>query len=126
MAVCKLPVWEKPLHAKYRFEKKRCAEIAGKDEKSTFQHVRRNSVMGRLAVCKDFQGRGLGSILPARALSKAYENAAVVGSSMVVVDAIDERAARFYQAHGFIQVPESMRLVLPMRTMAGLIPGGTG
>jgi hypothetical protein len=45
---------------------------------------------------------------------------------MVVVDAIDERAARFYQAHGFIQVPESMRLVLPMRTMAGLIPGGTG
>jgi GNAT superfamily N-acetyltransferase len=82
--------------------------------------------MGRLAVCKDFQGRGLGSILPARALSKAYENAAVVGSSMVVVDAIDERAARFYQAHGFIQVPESMRLVLPMRTMAGLIPGGTG
>jgi hypothetical protein len=41
---------------------------------------------------------------------------------MVVVDAIDEKAARFYQAHGFIPLPESMRLILPMRTIAGLMP----
>ena len=40
---------------------------------------------------------------------------------MVVVDAIDERAANFYKAHGFIQLPESMRLILPMRTIAALI-----
>jgi hypothetical protein len=32
---------------------------------------------------------------------------------MVVVDAIDDRAARFYRAHGFIPLPESMRLILP-------------
>jgi hypothetical protein len=38
------------------------------------------------------------------------------------VDAIDEKAARFYQAHGFIPLPESMRLILPMRTIAGLMP----
>jgi hypothetical protein len=63
----------------------------------------------------------LGSVLLAKALAKAYENAGVVGSSMVVVDAIDERAARFYRAHGFIQLPEAMRLVLPMRTIAGLM-----
>jgi GNAT superfamily N-acetyltransferase len=73
-------------------------------------------------VSTQFQGRGIGSILLARALAKAYENAAVVGSSMVVVDAIDEKAARFYQAHGFIPLPESMRLILPMRTIAGLMP----
>jgi GNAT superfamily N-acetyltransferase len=80
------------------------------------------TLLGRLAVSTQFQGRGIGSILLARALAKAYENAAVVGSSMVVVDAIDEKAAGFYQAHGFIPLPESMRLILPMRTIAGLMP----
>lgn len=57
----------------------------------------------------------------AKALQKAYENADVVGSSMVVVDAIDDRAVRFYQAHGFIKLPESMRLVLPMSTIRQLL-----
>ena len=60
------------------------------------------SLIGRLAVAKERQGQGLGSMLLASALRKAYDNADVVGSSMVVVDAIDERAVRFYQAHGFV------------------------
>lgn len=79
------------------------------------------TLIGRLAVASELQGRGLGAILLAQALRKAFENAVVVGSSMVVVDAIDERAAGFYRAHGFIQLPESMRLVLPMRTIAALL-----
>ncbi|HEY0308126.1 MAG TPA: GNAT family N-acetyltransferase [Acidobacteriaceae bacterium] len=80
------------------------------------------TLIGRLAISQDFQGTGLGSVLLAKALHKAYENASVVGSSMVVVDAIDDRAVRFYQAHGFIKLPESMRLILPMRTIAELNP----
>ena len=79
------------------------------------------TLLGRLAVATEFQGRGLGSVLLAKALEKAFENAAQVGSSMVVVDAIDERAAKFYAAHGFLQLPDSMRLVLPMRTIAAFI-----
>ena len=79
------------------------------------------TLLGRLAVSTEFQGRGLGSVLLAKALEKAFDNAAQVGSSMVVVDAIDERAARFYAAHGFLQLPDSMRLVLPMRTIATLM-----
>lgn len=79
------------------------------------------TLLGRLAVSTEFQGRGLGAILLAKALAKSYESAAQVGSSMVVVDAIDERAAKFYAAHGFIRLPESMRLVLPLRTIAALI-----
>lgn len=78
------------------------------------------TLIGRLAIGKHFQGQRLGSMLLAHALRKAYENASVVGSSMVVVDAIDDRAVRFYQAHGFIKLPESMRLILPMRTIAEL------
>lgn len=81
------------------------------------------TLLGRLAVHKTLQGCGLGAILLAEALRKAYENADVVGSSMVVVDAIDDAAVRFYAAHGFLALPESMRLVLPMRTIAGLITG---
>jgi GNAT superfamily N-acetyltransferase len=79
------------------------------------------TLLGRLAVDAEFQGRGVGGILLAKALEKAYESADQVGSSMVVVDAIDERAGKFYAAHGFLQLPESMRLVLPMRTIAPLI-----
>ena len=45
----------------------------------------------------------------------------VVGSSMIVVDGTDERAVRFYTAHGFVRLPDSLRLVLPMRTLARLV-----
>ena len=79
------------------------------------------TLIGRLAVAKERQGRGLGAMLLARALRKAYENADVVGSSMVVVDAIDARAVRFYEAQGFTRLPDSMRLVIPMRTIGTAI-----
>jgi GNAT superfamily N-acetyltransferase len=78
------------------------------------------TLLGRLAVRKELQGCGLGGILLSLALRKACENASVVGSSMMVVDAIDEREAQFYAAHGFIRLPESMRLILPMSTIAVL------
>src|SRR5579863_8644727 len=78
------------------------------------------TLIGRLALSLDFQGKGLGSFLLAEALRKACANAAVVGSSMVVVDAIDENAARFYVAHGFVRLPDSMRLMLPMRTIGAM------
>ena len=83
------------------------------------------TLIGRLAVASAHQGHGLGAVLLVRALRKAYESAEVVGSSMVVVEALDARAARFYAAHGFIQLPDSMRLILPMRTIASLFARGT-
>jgi hypothetical protein len=43
---------------------------------------------------------------------------------MVVVDALDENAAKFYIAHGFVRLPESSRLVLPMRTISTLVAAG--
>jgi GNAT superfamily N-acetyltransferase len=73
------------------------------------------TLIGRLAVTKDRQGLRLGAVLLADALRRALASASTVGSSMVVVDAIDEAAARFYAAHGFIRLPDSPRLVLPMR-----------
>lgn len=79
------------------------------------------TLIGRLAVAKQSQGRGLGSILLAQALQKAYESASTVGSSMVVVDAISEAACEFYAAHGFVRLPQSMRPVLPLSSIRTLV-----
>ena len=81
------------------------------------------TLIGRLAVASVQQGRGLGALLLADAVRRAYASAGSVGSTMLVVDAIDDSAAAFYAAHGFVRLPESRRLVLPMRTIAALIDG---
>ncbi len=77
------------------------------------------TLIGRLAVATEHQGQRLGAFLLADALQRAFESAGTVGSSMVVVDAIDESAAGFYAAHGFVRLPDSLRLVLPMRLAGG-------
>ena len=73
----------------------------------------------RLAVAKGHQGQRLGAVLLADALQRAFDSASTVGSSMVVADALDEAAAGFYAAHGFVRLPDSLRLVLPMRMAGG-------
>ena len=77
------------------------------------------TLIGRLAVAKDRQGQRLGAVLLADALQRAFDSASTVGSSMVVVDALDEAAAGFYATHGFVRLPDSLRLVLPMRMASG-------
>ena len=72
-------------------------------------------LIGRLAVDERYEGKGLGRILLVDALERAARlDVAVWG---VVVDAIDEAAARFYQKFGFIGVAsDPNRLVLPLQT----------
>lgn len=82
------------------------------------------TLVGRLAVAAEMQGQRLGALLLADALRRAYDSAGSIGASMIVVDAWDERAAAFYAAHGFIRLPESPRLLLPMRTVAAMIQAG--
>ena len=77
------------------------------------------TLIGRLAISKDRQGQRLGAVLLADALQRALESAGTVGSSMIVVDALDESAAGFYVAHGFVRLPDSLRLVLPMSLAGG-------
>jgi GNAT superfamily N-acetyltransferase len=79
------------------------------------------TLIGRFAVAQGYQGRGVGAALLGQALRKAYENTSIVGSSMVIVDALDERAVRFYEAHGFVRLVDAMRLILPMQVIAGLL-----
>lgn len=79
------------------------------------------TLIGRLAIAATRQGEGLGALLLADALSRAYASASVVGSPMVVVDAVSEQTAAFYEANGFTRLPDSLRLVLPMATIAKLL-----
>lgn len=61
--------------------------------------------MGRLAIDKDFAGRGLGSALLADAIYRAMNS--TLGCYALFVDAKSNHAARFYQHHGFQALPES-------------------
>lgn len=78
------------------------------------------TLIGRLAVARERHGQGLGALLLVDALKRAYASAETVGASMVVVDAIDEAAVAFYELHGFLRLFESLRLILPMRTIAAM------
>lgn len=79
------------------------------------------TLIGRLAVSRTRQGDGLGSLLLADAVRRTYASAETIGSSMLVVDALNERAAAFYQSFGFQPLPDSLRLVLPMRSIHELL-----
>lgn len=79
------------------------------------------TLVGRLAVARHRQGEGLGAIILADAVRRAHASAATVGSSMLMVDALDERAAAFYAANGFLPLPDSARMILPMLTIRRML-----
>ncbi|MER8611732.1 hypothetical protein NKH69_22585 [Mesorhizobium sp. M0976] len=65
--------------------------------------------------------RQMDAMLLADAVRRAYASAATVGSSMLVVDTISERAAAFYEGNGFVRLPDSLRLVLPIHAIQQLV-----
>jgi GNAT superfamily N-acetyltransferase len=88
--------------------------------------VRRNapdiipvSLIGRLAVARDFAGRGLGANLLADALHRIASASQSIGIGAVLVHAKDERAKRFYLACAeFIEYPADSRILfLPIETV---------
>jgi ribosomal protein S18 acetylase RimI-like enzyme len=63
-------------------------------------------LLARLAVDKSQQRRGVGAMLLAEALRKAVAAGEVVAARLIVVDAVDDDAAAFYQRYGFVRAPE--------------------
>ncbi len=73
-------------------------------------------LLARLAVDRNHHGAGLGGLLLAEALRKAVVAGEAAAARLVVVDAVDENAVRFYSRHGLIAVPEHpMRLYRRMK-----------
>jgi len=70
--------------------------------------------LGRLAVDKPNQGKGLGELLLVDALTRARRIFTEAGGIGLFIDAIDERAADYYRRFGFQPSPDNpLLLFLP-------------
>jgi len=71
--------------------------------------------MGRLAVSASEQGKGHGDYLLAHAVARCLGLRDQLGVRVLLVDALHERAARFYRAYGFrVANSSSLTLYLPL------------
>ncbi|WP_445732679.1 GNAT family N-acetyltransferase [Mariniflexile sp.] len=78
------------------------------------------TLLGPLAVNNRFQKQGVGKLLLVDALKRSYKISKSIASFAVVVDPIDEDAERFYAKYGFIKLPDSGKMFLPMNTIKTL------
>lgn len=78
-------------------------------------------LLARLALEQSLQGHGLGGALLAEALERVLAATETVAARFVVVDAIDEHAASFYEHHGVRPVPRTLRLVQKVSDIAAAI-----
>ena len=77
-------------------------------------------LLGRLALDRSLHGQGLGERLLVHALERIVRAADEGGGRLVVVDAIDDAAAGFYEHFGFQPIPATMRLFLKVSTMRNI------
>jgi len=84
--------------------------------------------LGRLAVDRNIQGRGLGGALLLRAADRCIRVAQDVGGVALLIDAKNDRAARWYKSYGALGLVDSpLSLVLPLAVAAdALRRGGCG
>lgn len=78
-------------------------------------------LLGRLAVDRSVQGRGLGSWLLVDVLRRAQYLAEHIGIRAIEVDALDDAARTFYLKFGFIPLLDApCHLFLPMQAIRKL------
>jgi GNAT superfamily N-acetyltransferase len=83
--------------------------------------------LGRLAVDHAAQGRGLGGALLLRAAHRCIRVAEEVGGVALLIDAKNERAARWYQTYGAVALDDApLSLVLPLRVVADALERANG
>jgi GNAT superfamily N-acetyltransferase len=62
-------------------------------------------ILGRLAIDRGWQGRGIGRALLADAVRRSLRASAEVSARLVIVHAISPAAEAFYRHHGFTRLP---------------------
>jgi GNAT superfamily N-acetyltransferase len=77
-------------------------------------------LLAKLALDVSLHGQGLGGELLFDALTRCVRAGEIVASRFVVVDAIDEDAAQFYEKYGFARIPdtEPVRLLRRLKSIA--------
>jgi len=84
------------------------------------------TLIGRLAIDSDYQGKRLGKALLFDALKRAYDQRTQIGAMAVVVDAKHDRARAFYEYCEFRWFSEdAYRLFLTMKTIGQLLDDDT-
>ena len=78
-------------------------------------------LLARLAVDRSMQGRGVGADVLGDAMRRAVAATEQIGARLLVVDAIDERAAGFYERYGFARIPGQLRLAQKISDIAAAI-----
>ena len=79
------------------------------------------SLLGRLAISKEFRGQKLGELLLMDAVKRSLDASKQLASAAVVVDAKNDAAIAFYKKYGFLDLPKiERRLFLPMGTIEKL------
>jgi ribosomal protein S18 acetylase RimI-like enzyme len=67
--------------------------------------------LGRLAVDRQYQGKGLGELMLVDALIRAQRIYVEAGGIGLFVDALDEQAAAYYRRFGFAAAPDNPLLL---------------
>ena len=76
------------------------------------------TLLGRLAVHREYQGQKLGTLLLMDALYRSWKNSVQIASVGVVAEAIDAAARKFYLHHEFVSLLEHPRkLFIAMKTI---------
>ena len=83
-------------------------------------------LIGKLALSAELRGHGLGVVLVADALDRIVVAAEQVGAKLVVVDALHERVAGWYEGLGFIRIPGSLVLVQRIADVAAARRASSG
>ncbi len=81
--------------------------------------------LGRLAIDNSVQGRGLGGALLIRAADRCIRVAEDVGGVALLIDAKNDRAARWYESYGALRLDDApLSLVLPLAAAADALKRG--
>jgi len=75
-------------------------------------------ILARLAVDRSIQGKGFGTALLRDALLKTVQAADTIGVRALLIHALDEDAAAFYEKYGFNRSPaDSLVLMMPLKSV---------
>lgn len=78
------------------------------------------TLLGRLAVSINEEGKGIGRLLLIDALKRSFYVSNTIGSMAAIVDPIDDNAKQFYLKFQFLVLPGSGKMFLPMNTIEKL------
>ena len=101
-----------------------CLAAGSVMRRATPGRIRRNMpelipvvLLGRLAVTRSHQGKGIAQALVRDAVLRTLQAAEIAGIRTLLVHSLDEDAAAFYRHLGFVESPiDPLVLMLPLAT----------